>query len=274
MRVVLIVTLLLIGSTLLIVRYPSNARLALSAVTEYSSQVSDAVFYNKQILFKGNKYLSSRDLETLLPLQKGNLWWSLNSDKIIAAMKSEPLLADVSIHGCADAGYLSWGCYEIHVIEHEPSYIALSGDRAWLVSGNGGFIAPLVKSTESPSLAITKLTSQASEAVKIRGLFDAHYSPEVIEAKLKVVSLTIEQINQEVGLKVDQVNILQGGELEMIFKGQNFLTVIEFGEGEIERIRDQARRLNKVLLDNKERLNEIERVDLGFNKMAVLRFRQ
>lgn len=273
MRVVLTVTLLLIGSTLLIVRYPSYAVSTLSAITNYSAQVSDSLFYNKQIVFKGNRYLSSRDLEVLLPLQRGNLWWSFNSDKIIAAIKSEPLVADVSIGRCADYEYLSWGCYEIHVIEQEPSYIALSGDRAWLVSKNGGFIAPLVKSRESPSLAISKLTSQANEAVKIKGLFDTRYSPEVIEAKLKVVSQTIEQVNQEVGLQIEQVNILHGGELELLFKGQNFLSVIEFGEGEIERIRDQARRLNKVLLDNKERLAEIERVDLAFNKMAVLRFR-
>ena len=225
-------------------------------------------FYEKKVNFEGTVRLSPKDLVATLPVDKSVIWWLANQETVEKKLLENSMIDQVDVSHC---GYTSWGCFNIKITERKPEYVALLGNKPWLIGRDGGFIAPL-DSFNSASIASMKMTTEdLNDAVFINGLLEKPYSPDVLEVKINFLSQAISLIQKKMKLKVREIEVNSDSEISVKFKNYEFPSKFTFSDASLSKIEDQTLRLKKIILEYGERASEIREVDLAFDHIAVVK---
>lgn len=216
------------------------------------------VWSGKELSFSGLSRLNSEDLEVLLPMDKSVLWWNLNSSAIEAAARRHPMVEYAELRRCDE---LSLACFRIAVSERIPRYIVELGGQRWLVGVDGGFMTTLAASEGLPNL------------VTIRGLGDSSASPDLVRGRFDQLRTALAVIEREAGAAVQAVDFRANLEFLAELEGLPFSVLFDMSE-DGGRIPLQAERLAKLLRQFDGRLDAIKRVDLAYDKQAVVQLQE
>ena len=212
------------------------------------------ILYGKDISYRGLSRLQSEDIEVRLPMDASVWWWNFNTAVIEAGLREHPLIQDAAIERCTQ---LSWRCFRVVIKERHPRYILEIGQYRWVIGEDGGFITTAPDSAALPNTTV------------IRGIGDLHSSPDLVRGRLDHLRRALQVLEGQVGAPAKSVDFAPNLEFTVLFDGVPFPVRLDLSnDGQL--IPRQARRLKKLLEEFSGRLEAIERVDLAYEKVAVV----
>ncbi|NLF24757.1 MAG: hypothetical protein GX589_03760 [Deltaproteobacteria bacterium] len=224
-------------------------------------------FYGKQVSFEDLESRLASQLKPLLPWDRSVLWWSLREDEIASRLMEHPLVEGAQVERCEA---FSWGCFVIKVSARRPAAIAAIGGETWIVGQDGAFMAPL-----SSAITLKKLFGEdvpkLGRLPVIDGVMLEQGSLEVGRARLRYVLKALALIEEESGYQISRLAIKENGETVVSFRGYNMEAVFDVIKGQMRRLRQEARRFKQVMTEFAGREGALERVDLAFDKVAVIK---
>ena len=235
-----------------------------------SKAYTEDLLYDKTLKFAGLKLLLESDIASSLPLDKSVAWWLFNRSKIEIEMESHSLIADTSIERCA---WWKFACFSLQVKERVPTFIALSDKNAWVVADDGAFITPIPPSRIEKAM-FKRPDGEYVEPPVVDGLFVGDDNPELSRARSVYINNAILEIEKDTGRSIEKVSIRDNGELEILLRESSFLIVFDKSYGEVEKLKDQIVRFNKIMEQFKGRERTIASIDLAFNSLAVVRLKK
>jgi hypothetical protein len=219
----------------------------------------------KQVELEGLALLDRAQVLALLPMEKPFTWWRTNRAEVEYQLGTHPLIASAEVSPCAG---MKLRCFRVLVHERVPSFLAALGDKIWLLGDDGGFIAPVPRHKVSEGVMLPS----GRHAIWVKGIVSEQNAPEVVRSRIQYVRQIVDHIEPQIGHKVREVELREGGEAIIKLQGLELAAVFSgAGDSEFERIRDEALRLKRLLQEFGERAHRISQVDLAFNKVAVVK---
>ncbi len=233
-----------------------------AALASAAAELYGRTMYPRDVRFYGLQLVSRKSLEDIVPQQKSNLWWQINSNRVARMIEEQPMIARAAVVRCSSA---SWNCFKIAVEEREPAALVRTKDGAWVVDASGAYLKPVSAD------AVERAAEQ--ELLPVLGGVDISplQSPELTRARTGYVVKAIAGIESSSGRKVIEASMRPNGELAVRFSGLRLLAIFDAAEKSLVRLTDEARRLRLLLDEFKGRENAIELVDLAYNTSAVVR---
>lgn len=264
MRFVLVSALVFVVLSGLGWLYPDLARQGYHEVASQTGKLLN----EKEVRISGLSVLARADILRDLPLDRSVVWWQLNHHEIERALERNPLIEKVVVSRCEAVAVR---CFDVSIAERQPAFIAALGDRVWLLGEDGGFITPIPRK-QFDERGAHVLPGQRTP-VLIDGLLSESSSPDIVKGRIQYVKSVIGAVESETNLSVRWLGIRDNGETAIKFKGYDFDAIFDAGDRELGKMREEARRLKTVLSQFSDRLSDVARVDLAFDKVAVAKLK-
>lgn len=230
----------------------------------------DSMNYERDVRIVGLDLLKPETVRHLLPKGKSNIWWNNNRQLIAMDLMQHRLIAQATIENCKDRSLAQkFSCFDIKIRERQPKYIALMEKGAWVLGEDGAFIVPLTDKR------VAEFEQNKTDLKMIKGLkLDAARSPDLMRARFNYVRELIERVEGETGHHIDWLDLSSNGEVHFKFVDLNPEVVLPYMEdshlGPIE-LTDRLIKLKLILQDLAGRENQTQKIDLGFDRMAVVK---
>lgn len=257
----------LIASSVLLIHVLDNPG-RISNGLEVAKQRAISFLNTKEIHIRGLMVIPRDEVERILPLNQPVGWWLLNETSIKARVAENPWVKSVELSACKGTFLPKFNCFEISIEERQPRFIALVDEERWIIGENGALIIPA--KGHAPGLTDDIFRT----LVPLYGLASRLTTPERFQAQLLLAQAAIQALERSVEVPVDSITFEGRGDIVVDFVNLPFPVV--FGAPTVDSsplIEDQGRRLRALLLQLKDRLPEIQRVDLAFSKVGVVKFR-
>jgi POTRA domain, FtsQ-type len=235
---------------------------------EAAKQRAISFLNTKEIRIDGLKLVPRDEVERVLPLSRSVGWWMMNETSIKARIAENPWIKGVQMSACKGAILPKFGCFQLSIEERDPRFLALVDDERWIIGEDGALIIPAKGS--APGLTDERF----SKLIPLYGLASRVTAPERFQAQLQLAQTAIRALEVGVGLPVESITFEGRGDLSVDFSSLPFPVV--FGAPSVDAlpvIEDQGQRLKALLAQLKDRLNDIQRIDLAFSKVGVVKFR-
>ena len=237
---------------------------------ESAKQRAIAFLNTKEVRIEGLNVISREEIERILPLNRSVGWWMVNETGINARIAENPWVKSVKMTSCKGRLIPKFGCFTLVVEERKPRFIALVDDERWIIGEDGALIVPA--KGYGPGLSDETLRS----LVPLYGLASRVTTPEKSQAQLKLAQDAIRVLERSVGLSVQSITFEGKGDIAVDFQSLSFPVI--FGASSMASdsslvIEDQGRRLKALLEQLKDRLPEVEKVDLAFSKVGVVKLK-
>jgi hypothetical protein len=227
-----------------------------------------SLFSVDRITVEGLSPSAELSLRSALPSDRSALWWLWNRAKIKASVLQHP---EVSRAIVARDDSCWFRCYKIVALENKARFVTLLAERPWILGEEGEFLKPL-----SPGLTRGEveqvLARSRSSLVLVDGLIDESHSPDFTKARLQYLNKFIPTVESESRLKVKSVALNAQGDIEIKFRSLPMVAVFDYAGIDVAKAGHKARRLGIVLQELQDRILEISKVDLSFDKEAVVTF--
>jgi hypothetical protein len=240
----------LIASSVVLIHVLDNPG-RISNGLEAAKQRAITVLNTKEVRIEGLHTLSTAEIERVLPLNRSVGWWMLNETSIKARVAENPWVKEVELTSCKGGVLPTFGCFVLSIEERKPRFIALVDDERWIIGADGALIIP----ANGNAPGMTDETLRA--LVPLYGLASRVATPERSQAQLDLAHRAITAL--DISVDFDRVPF-----------------PVVFGSSSSESaavIEDQGRRLKALLVQLKDRLPEIEKVDLAFSKVGIVKFK-
>jgi hypothetical protein len=110
--------------------------------------------------------------------------------------------------------------------------------------------------------------------VPLYGLASRVATPERSQAQLELAQRAITALERSVELPVESISFEGKGDISVDFDRLPFPVVFGSSSSDsVAVIEDQGRRLKALLVQLKDRLPEVQKVDLAFSKVGVVKFK-
>ena len=257
----------LIASSVVLIHILDNPG-RISNGLEAAKQRAISFLNTKEIRIDGLKLIPRDEVERVLPLTRSVGWWMLNETSIKARIAENPWVKSVQLAACEGALLPQFGCFQLSIEERNPRFIALVDEERWIIGEDGALIIPAKGNAPG-------LTDDMFRAlVPLYGLASRVTTPERFQAQLQLAQTAIRVLESSVELPVESITFEGRGDIAVDFANLPFPVI--FGAPPVDSspaIEDQGRRLKALLSQFKDRLPDIQRVDLAFSKVGVVKFR-
>jgi cell division septal protein FtsQ len=237
----------LMTSVFLVVQYLDNPALFVTSA-HVSKDWWHKTFQEKEVRLEGLKWLSRTEIERVLPLERSVLWWMFNAPAVQSKVAESPWVGGASVERCGESVLSEWGCFVVSVKERAPRFLAVVDDEAWVISDDGTFVLPAASAMKENS------EERYRGLVTIEGLASRHQSPDLVRSQVALASTTIATLEKAVKLKVKGVDFVGRGDIAVSFQ-------------------EQGERCAKLLGQLNGRLTEVDRIDLAFSQVGVVKFK-
>jgi hypothetical protein len=257
----------LIASSVVLIHVLDNPG-RLSNGLESAKQRAIAFLNTKEIRIEGLHAIPRAEIERSLPLTRSVGWWMLNETSIKSRVAENPWVKSVELEPCRGSWVPKFGCFTLTIEERKPRFIALVDEERWIIGADGALITPA--KGDAPGMSDEMLRS----LVPLYGLASRVSSPDRSQAQLELAQKAITVLERSVELPVESISFEGKGDISVDFDRLPFPVV--FGSTSSDAsvvIEDQGRRLKALLVQLKDRLPEIQKVDLAFSKVGVVKFK-
>ncbi len=233
-------------------------------LVENLSSRSSSVWHDKEVRIEGLSVLSRAEVERVLPLDQSVLWWKLHSTDIQSRLEQNPWVQSVSISECEGSRGASWGCFVLSIKERTPTYRATVDNAQWVIDRGGSFIAPV----GDPAAK-----GYSQNLIAVHGLASRSTSPDVVRGQLAAASHLLGVLEREVRRPIQALEFLDQGDFSVYFRGLAFPVVFGAGQDAKVPLAEQGQRCAQVLLRLQDRFADIQKIDLAFDRVGVVKFR-
>ena len=257
----------LIASSVVLIHVLDNPG-RISNGLETAKQRAISLLNTKEIRIEGLHTLSRAEIERVLPLNRSVGWWMFNETSIKARVAENPWVKGVELESCKGGLLPTFGCFTLTIEERKPRFIALVDDERWIIGADGSLIIPA--NGNAPGMTDETLMA----LVPLYGLASRVATPEKSQAQLDLAQRAITVLERAVELPVESISFEGKGDISVDFDKLPFPVV--FGSSSSDSsavIEDQGRRLKALLAQLKDRIPEIEKVDLAFSKVGIVKFK-
>lgn len=261
MKLIVVTTSVVIVSLLLLLYGVGSQGYVETHLASAPGNVSGFLTVN-QIEIEGSNYLSDVELRAQLPESRQALWWLFNRRSIQNGFASHPFVKSAAVKRCSLS---SLGCYKVQIEDQEIRLAVPRGDALWLVGERGKFITPV----EDLSLVEQRLgrsvpvySTSAEQAL----------SPERVAARLSYLAEAVEIIDAATGADFEKIELQKNGEFQILLTETGIPVRFDYAENDLEIIRDEANRLERVLKEIEGRESTVEGIDLAYDRIAVVKF--
>ena len=223
-------------------------------------------WFEKELLIAGDSNLSDKTIKDLLPTEQSIFWWLMNMDIIEGDLKRNPWIIKADVHPCTSSIIGLWGCFVVNIEERKPSFLVTEGDVTWLVGEDGGFFSPL-----TPRL---RELYKDRKLCLLKGFYDDSPSAELFNARFRYVYEAVKIIEKRMHRRISSVELLPSGELEVSFDDNAYSVVFSGGLDGAELLHFELDRLDVLLGQFEGKEDTIKKIDLAFNKLAVVTFKE
>ena len=250
--------------------------IAMLVVWQFMPETRDAVwmagenafhklFWDKEVIISGDSRLADKTIRELLPLDRSTIWWAINSDLIENDLKKSAWVEKADIHTCGASYFSLWGCFVVSIEERQPAFLIYQDNILWLVGEDGHFISPLTSRLKE------LLVNRPLKTLK--GVYEDHPSTDLFNARFFFVKEAIRLIETRTRKKIRELTLNGNSEIEVAFEDAPFIAVFSGGSEHIEDIKGECLRFMTILAQLGGKEGEIEKVDLAFSKLAVVKMK-
>lgn len=235
--------------------------------TELQSSIVDTLHawqYDREVHFEGARFVKTKRLRALLPDDKTNFWWRMNSSSIARLLAQNPLVSSAEVSPCS---LFALQCFTAVVQERRIGLLAKVADSMWLMGTDAGVISRL-KETESEQ-TVSRLQKKFSVPI-VFGIDAATVAPAVVKSRALYVINATERIAQKTGLEIMQVFFEKGGELRYRFKGLPFEVLFGSSYDSPDRLVKEIERFQKLRERLAGREQAVAKIDLALKTSAVV----
>lgn len=226
------------------------------------------IFFDKKLNFDGLSTVTEAEIRKFLPVERSNLWWLFKFHDVERQILELGLVEDVRVARCEG---LTISCFNVSILERQPKLIVLSGEQAWVVGDDGGFIKALPAATVKANLRAMHERGVSRVPAIVRGIDVAALSPDLVKARLQYVKRSVDFISSDLNLPVEWVSLRDNGELEFKFVKFKFSVTFDNAAENFDRLREEVARLTQVLKELKGSEGGVRSIDLAFNRLAVVK---
>lgn len=250
---------------------------------EAVSSAMDRWLYQRELLINGLHVVDAAEVEKLLPEEHSNLWWVFSTALLQTELLSHPLIQQAEVHRCRA---LSFACFVIDIVERQAGFFLTMGNQGWLAGEDGGVIMPLsVREIEAylnapPGAALEAVPAAKKRRIPVvRGLWQTgQASSDVVRSRFEEARRAIAVIEQGAGRQVTYLELGAGPDLRARFAGLDLTATFEVSREDLWNspsplLSERAERLKQLLDEVGDRSRDIASVDLGFEKIAVVRMK-
>ena len=225
--------------------------------------------YERRVLVEGLQSLEQQTVEESLTGFTTNVSYWFQQSSIIASLKQHPLVADAALSTC-DGGFLS-RCFRISITERIPQFIHMKGDQALLLADDGVSIAAIPAVDLAASLE-KMLAPDAPRPKIIAGMMTDDASPDQVRARFEYMKERFVILEKITGFQFSRLELLPDGELLAKPSRASFVVQFDTSWGDPKAFEDEVMRLKLILPEIREKLHEVQKIDLAYNKLAVVSF--
>lgn len=255
----------LITACVALIQVLDNPGLVSSSLVTARARVTK-LLNTKEVRISGLRLIARADIERVLPLQKSVGWWMLNSTSINARVAENPWVSKVDVESCPGTILPRFGCFVISVEERKPRFLAEVDSERWVIGDDGALIVP-ANATNLP-LSI----DEVRRLVPLYGLASRVQSPERSHAQLTLAQGAIPVLEKAVDRPVRSLTFESRGDISVTFEQVPFPVVFGAPSDSMTVLEDQGKRFRALMGQLRDRFSEIERVDLAFSKVGVVKF--
>jgi hypothetical protein len=227
---------------------------------------AQSIWSEKEIRIAGLDLLKRSEVERLLPVDRSVLWWQLNRSQVEAKVAANTWVSHAKLSSCSGGSLAErWGCFLVAVEERQPLFTTDFKGDSWVIDRQGVFVAPLVELLRR---------NFVGELISVRGVADGALEPSLVRAQLSAAAPLCDTLSKVVGRGVQDLEFLAQGDFAVRFKGLNFPVVFAAGKDAGVDLEDQGARFAALLKQIAVRLGDVERIDLAFDRVGVVRFRE
>lgn len=237
-----------------------------SVVRGAEEQIS-ALLNTKEVHIEGIKLLNDEAVRRVLPMSKSVGWWMANQTAISARIAENPWVKSADVGSCRGGLIPKFGCFSVTVQERSPRFLALVDDERWIIGDDGSLIIPATGNAPG-------MTDETLRAlVPLYGLASRAATPAKFQAQLNLARDAITSLERAVELPIDSISFEGKGDISVSFKRLEFPVVFGASAGATAVLEDQGRRLKALLLQIKDRLPEVDKIDLAFSRVGIVKFK-
>jgi hypothetical protein len=225
--------------------------------------------YERRILVEGLQSLDQQKVEESLAAYTTNIPFWFQQSSIVESLKQHPLVADAAVTTC-DGGFLS-RCFRISITERIPQFIHMKGDQAVLLAHDGVSIAVIPAAELAASLEMM-LAPDAPRPKIIAGMITDDASPDQVRARFEYIKERFALLEKITGFQFSRLELLPDGELLAKPSRATFVVQFDTSWGDPKAFEDEVMRLKLILPEIREKLHEVQKIDLAYNKLAVVSF--
>ena len=263
----------LITATFLVIEVLDNPRLFQRALGTAQEMVSSAA-YEKEIRIDGLSALTRSEVESLLPLHRATSWWMANFPTIQGRLEEHPWIKRAVVESCPGNTLSGWGCFILSITERTPKYLATVDSEEWLIAEDGAFLLPLSTVVGKTGLRDDqRLSVDVRTITRVSGLASRLNSPDVLGAQMDLVRRIVQLTPPIVHRSVEEIVFQQGSDFSVRFSRVPFPVVFS-SSSDGPTLSDQSERCALLLKKFSDRYQEIEQVDLAFEKVGVVKLKQ
>jgi hypothetical protein len=261
------------AATVTVISYVNPELLVRSGINVYISKLErfyHQELYERRVLVEGLQSVEKNEIEALISPYTTNLSFWFQSNEIVKVLKQNPFVADAQITTC-DEGFLT-RCFRISIEERAPRFIHLKGPDALLLAEDGVTIAVVPSSELIPSLE-RMLVPQAPRPKIIAGVITNDASTDQFRARFEYVKESFDMLEKLSGFQFSRLELLPNGELLAKPSKAQFVVQFDKSWGDPKAFAEEVSRLKLLLPEINDRLQEVEKIDLAYNKLAVVSYK-
>jgi hypothetical protein len=263
----------LITATVIAIEVLDNPQLFQKAFLT-AQEVFSSAAYKKEVRIAGLSALTRSEIESLLPQHRATSWWMANFPTIQGRLEEHPWIKRAVVESCPGNTISGWGCFILTITERTPKYLANVDSEEWLLAEDGAFLLPLSTVVGKAGLRNDqRLSVDVRTITKVAGLASRLNSPDMLGAQMELVRRVVQLAPPIVERSVEEIVFEQGSDFSVRFSGVPFPVVFSSGlEGPT--LSDQSERCALLLKKFSDRYQDIEKVDLAFEKVGVVKLKQ
>lgn len=229
---------------------------------DISFKLSNFLFQS-QVRVEGNRKVSNSEILSLIPEQLIIWDWRFNNKEILRDIKKISLVKSAEIEPCS---FFSLNCYVIKILEHTPQFLMEDKGASWFISNDLTYLFSMPKHLDA---------RKESKRLKLPFI---KLSPNLTDNQTKQATKyaydIINVLKSELQYKVSEIDFLPNGEFKVFFFDHDFWVSFSELDGSFEKLKTEIARLNEVINNSSGKLHVLQGIDLAFEKMAVVKFKE
>lgn len=241
-----------------------------TATQQYIASQYNRTFIEKKITVRGLRTLRAEAIHARLPASRSIPWWIMNRNQIEAILTQTSFIQEADIQPC-ESWFSSWGCFVIDISERSPAYLTTSGSDMLVLGDDGAVIVSFPLNSLEERLGAL-LDPAVRKPILLVDMITPGVSSDVVKARFAYLSQAIATIEREGGVGISRVQLLPNGEIVVRLASQPFDVQFDSPQENPDRLADEAQRLRRLLLELKGKEASITRIDLAYDKLAVVTY--